>query len=231
VNPTYELICGDAIEVMRKHDFPHIAAVITDPPFAVSNSRNESNEWNGYTSNKGSWDGKVDSIWVDEACKLLLPGGIFAVFGTFGSLVPIYLRLQERDMTFQSHIIWHKANPAPCVHRRMLTHANEIILVYSKGPKWTFNYEVAKSLNGGKQLHNVWDAAVAKRIMGRTVKPVSILDKLTLCFTNPGDWVLDPFCGTSSIGKNALIHSRNYIGIDNDQTVLDTFDPASLSIL
>src|SRR5215472_13785249 len=33
-------------------------------------------------------------------------------------------------------------------------------------------------------------------------------------YTNPGDLVLDPFCGYSSVGIAAINMNRNYIGID-----------------
>lgn len=214
------LYCGDEKDVVgRLHG---VAMVLTDPPFAVSNDKNVANNWNGYTSDKGAWDTTVDPMWVDRACCALKDGGIFGCFGTFGSLVPVYERLITLGMTFQSHFVWHKANPAPSVHRRMFVHANEIILIYSKGAHWTFNYEESKKLCGGKQMHNVMDAGVCRRVQGRTRKPEKLLTMLIMTLTNKGDTVLDPFCGSGSIVIAADNLGRDAIGIDIDKSVLDT---------
>lgn len=215
------LIIGDAVDVMA--DPPTIvrpAMVLTDPPFDISNDANKSNDWNGYTSNKGEWDKQVDSLWVPLAYELLTDSGIFACFGVFGSLVSVYIELTQLGALFQSHAAYTKTNPAPSIQRRMYTHANELVLIYSKGAGWTYNYQDAKELAGGKQLKNIFDAPVVRRVMGRTIKHHSVLKKLILPLTNEGDYVLDPFCGTCSIGAEALALGRNYIGIDNDPHVV-----------
>jgi DNA modification methylase len=201
--------------------------VFTDPDYAISNDRNSSGaskEFSGYTSNKGAWDVYVPAKeWVPLACELLKPGGIFACYGTFGSLVPIYHCLESPvcGMQFQSHITWHKTNPAPSIHRRMLTHANEIILVYSKGSHWTFNYDYAKSINNGKQLHNHFDCPAVRRVGGVTRKPPVLCEKIIRLFTDEGDTVLDPFTGSGAIIEAAEAAGRVGIGIEIDP---DRFD-------
>lgn len=216
---TAMLICADCEDVIL--DLPHVDMVLTDPSFGISNKRNIANTWSGYTSMKGQWDNRPGMTWVYACVDRLKQGGMFATFGVFGSLIPIFGALSSLDMRFQSHCIWVKSNPAPCLHRRMYTLANEIILVFSKGAKWTFNYDVAKGLNVGKQLRNVWASGSVKRVLGRTRKPSCILDRLILPLTSEGDWILDPFCGTSSILEVAVAHGRNVIGIDNNREVID----------
>ena len=199
-----------------------INVLLTDPPFEVSNQRNIHNTFNGYSSDKGEWDVELPaSEWVPKYCDLLTPGGIFICFGIFGSLVPIYQELVGYGMTFQSHIVWHKTNPAPSVHRRMYTHANEIILVFSKGTKWTFNYDATKELNGNKQQHNVMEFAVAKKVLGRNQKPKGLVTKLVTAFSNPGDVILDPFCGVGSLLWPAVELGRNAIGIEENQECIE----------
>lgn len=199
--------------------------VFTDPPFAVSNKRNEKPHkgFSGYTSNKGDWDEEVPAHeWVPLACDALKPGGVFACFGTIGSLVPIFRALDSKDgygrqdlgMTFQSHIVWHKTNPAPSIHRRMLTHANEIILVYSKGSKWYFDYAYSKTLNHGKQCHNVFDVPAVRKVMGVTRKPPALCEMIIRLFCPVGGTVLDPFAGSGAIPQAAQKCDRDFIAIE-----------------
>lgn len=218
--PEVTLILGDAIEVMDDYNFT-VDLVITDPPFSISNSRNVQNSWNGYTSKKGDWDETVDAVWVQKAYHKLKSSGLFTAFGVFGSLVPIYLELESLGATFQSHPVWSKTNPAPSIHRRMYTGANELVLVYSKGAKWTYNYDDAKMLADGKQLKNVWTSSVVKRILGRTIKHPIILQNLIIPLSDKNDTCFDPFCGTSSIGLEAIKLGRNFIGIEKDVQALE----------
>ena len=213
------LICGDCHDIIDS--LPGFHMCLTDPPFCVSNDANVDNEWNGYTSNKGEWDKPVGVEWIDSVCDKLVGGGLFSSFGVFGSQIPIFQRLEKIGMRFQSHPVWEKSNPAPSIHRRMFTHANEILLVFSKGRKWTFNYDIAKSLNEGKQLKNVWKAGSPRRILGRTRKPLHVLDRLLLPLTCEEDVVVDPFCGTCSIVERAAFHGCEVYGIEIDPEVIE----------
>jgi DNA modification methylase len=220
------IIKGDARELLSTIRPVHM--VFTDPPFDISNNRNTKihKGFSGYTSNKGSWDEYVPAEeWVPDACAQLVRGGIFACFGTFGSLVPIFNVLTSKgmalyfdeQMSFQSHIVWHKTNPAPSVHRRMLTHANEFILVFSKGPKWYFDYDYSKTLNNGKQKHNVFDWPAVKKVLGVTRKPPELCEQLVRLFCPPAGIVLDPFAGSGAILEGAKRAERQYIGIEKRQ--------------
>lgn len=47
-----------------------------------------------------------------------------------------------------------------------------------------------------------------------TQKPVALLDRIVLASSNPGDVVLDPFCGCGTTVHSAQANGRNWIGID-----------------
>lgn len=48
-----------------------------------------------------------------------------------------------------------------------------------------------------------------------TQKPLPLLMELVELFTDPGDLVLDPFCGSGGLGVACIRLGRRYIGIDN----------------
>lgn len=211
-----ELVWGDAAEelgAMSDVDF-----IFADPPYNISNTRNVANNWNGYTSYKGDWDVVEDyegftRRWVGAACSSLRSGGILCISGVFGSLVPAWEELMRQGMKFQSHIVWHKTNPAPTVHHRMLVNANEIVLCFSKGPKWYFNYDVAKEL-AGRDPHNVMNYPVARRQGGIISKPLKLVSFLVQSFCSPDGLVVDPFIGTGTTAVAAEMTGRRNIGID-----------------
>jgi site-specific DNA-methyltransferase (adenine-specific) len=213
---------GDATTLLSTIPRESISMVFTDPPFGISTNKTRTpNSFSGYQPNKGAWDRVVPATqWVPSCIDALKPGGIFACFGVFGSLVPIWVCLeQDCRMRFQTHITWHKTNPAPCVHRRGLTLANEFILVYSKGANWHFDYAASKRQNHGTQQHNHIDCPAVRRQFGRTVKPPLLLQRYIELYCPRNGTVLDPFAGTGSILDAAQIMKRYSIGIELDRTL------------
>jgi DNA modification methylase len=58
-------------------------------------------------------------------------------------------------------------------------------------------------------------------------KPRRLYDRVILPFTDEGDWVLDPFMGSGSLGRWCLENNRNYVGIELDT---ETFELAKENI-
>jgi site-specific DNA-methyltransferase (adenine-specific) len=81
-------------------------------------------------------------------------------------------------------------------------------------------------MNGGKQMKVVWKIGAprkSEKVLGKhpTQKPVELLERLILAATNPGDLILDPFCGSGTTGVAAVKHGRRFIGIDADANYLE----------
>lgn len=53
----------------------------------------------------------------------------------------------------------------------------------------------------------------------RWQKPLRLYDRIIAPFTNEGDWVLDLFAGSGSLGKWCKMNNRNYVGIELDKEV------------
>jgi site-specific DNA-methyltransferase (adenine-specific) len=72
---------------------------------------------------------------------------------------------------------------------------------------------------GGKE-HNP-ETASKKLNHHPTVKPVDLMRYLVKLITPPGGVVLDPFMGSGSTGKGAVIEGFNFVGIEQDADYLD----------
>lgn len=71
----------------------------------------------------------------------------------------------------------------------------------------------------GKNPTDVWQIAPAqgKELCDfETQKPEALLERIIKASSNPGDVVLDPFCGSGTTVSVAYKLGRNYIGIDNN---------------
>lgn len=54
-----------------------------------------------------------------------------------------------------------------------------------------------------------------------TVKPTGLMQYLCRLITPPGGIVLDPFCGSGSTGKAAILEGFSFIGIEREQEYVD----------
>ena len=72
----------------------------------------------------------------------------------------------------------------------------------------------------GKTLNNIWvdipnlTARNKERIGYPTQKPLALLERIIRASSNPGDMVLDPFCGCATTCVAAECLQRRWIGID-----------------
>ena len=95
------------------------------------------------------------------------------------------------------------------------------MLVHNKGPD-AVNNKVLKELKKEKTRTNIWAYAVG---MGGTTRdkvafrhPAVFPEKLAgdhiRSWTEPGDLVFDPMCGSGTTPKMALLAGRDYLGVD-----------------
>ena len=72
----------------------------------------------------------------------------------------------------------------------------------------------------GIALQDIWDdippigAQAQERLGYPTQKPLALLERILQASSNPGDWVLDPFCGCGTAVAAAEKLGRRWVGID-----------------
>lgn len=79
-----------------------------------------------------------------------------------------------------------------------------------------------KELNEGKQMTDVWRMPAIGRwekTCGKhpTQKPLRLLVRMILTSTNQGDWILDPFSGSSTTGIAANLCGRRFAGLEQEE--------------
>jgi site-specific DNA-methyltransferase (adenine-specific) len=241
----YTLLLGNSVELMNAMSAESVDMVFADPPYNLSNDGFSVHAGKRVSVNKGKWD-KSEGVQEDfnfhykwiEACKRILkPNGTIWISGTYHSIYACGHALQLQNWRLLNDITWYKPNAAPSLGCRMFTASHETLLWASKSKKakHTFNYELLK--NGtfasdqikkpGKQMRSVWAIGTPRhdeKLFGKhpTQKPLDLLLRIVLASTQPGDVVLDPFCGSATTGVAALQLERNFIGIDEDKTYLET---------
>jgi site-specific DNA-methyltransferase (adenine-specific) len=84
---------------------------------------------------------------------------------------------------------------------------------------------VTEEATPGVPLGDVWDigiiAPASKERTGYpTQKPAALLERIVLALTAPGDWVLDPTCGSGTTLAVSALHGRHAVGIDSSDVAI-----------
>lgn len=71
------------------------------------------------------------------------------------------------------------------------------------------------------ELADAFEAVEPKRKRVKTQKPLPLMLELVSLFTDPGDLILDPFCGSGTTGIAALRLGRRFVGIEKNESMAE----------
>ena len=236
--PINQILPGDTIDHLKSLPENSIDVIFADPPYNLQLenelSRPDSSKVNAVNDDWDQFDSFKDydnfsRLWLKEAQRILKPNGTIWVIGSYHNIFRIGYILQDLGYWILNDIIWQKANPMPNFKGTRFTNAHETIIWASKNKnskKYVFNYEAMKSLNENTQMRSDWFLPICngherlKDSKGKKVhstqKPESLLHRVIISSSNPGDIILDPFFGTGTTGAVAKKLSRSFIGIERD---------------
>ena len=259
--PRNRIFAGDCIEVMTGLPEASVDLVFADPPYNLQlkgelhrpdNSKVDAvdDHWDQFASFE-AYD-KFTRDWLTAARRLLKPDGAIWVIGSYHNIFRVGAAMQNAGLWILNDVVWRKSNPMPNFRGMRLTNAHETMIWASKTEKskYTFNYEALKALNDGIQMRSDWVLPICnghERLKDDngdkahpTQKPESLLHRVLVGSTNPGDVVLDPFFGTGTTGAVAKKLGRNFIGIEREAAYREVarrrldnvrkFDKASLEV-
>lgn len=237
------LVKGNSLEYLKNIETASFDACITDPPYSLSGydgkkdigwlkSNKYWTEKKNFNITNEKWDkfsGNDYELftknWLQEIVRIVKPNGNILIFGSYHNIFTIGDLLDEMNLRIINSIVWYKRNAFPNITQRMLCESTEYIIWAAnndkkKAKKWTFNYELLKKMNNGKQMRNVWDIPSSfskkEKQFGKhpTQKPEIIIDRLIKGFTNNHDKIIDPFMGAGTTPAMCLSNNRNCTGIE-----------------
>ncbi|NKB29222.1 MAG: site-specific DNA-methyltransferase [Rhodobacteraceae bacterium] len=235
--PLNQILDGDCVEAMRGLPNASVDLIFADPPYNLQlkgdlhrpdNSRVDAvdDAWDQFSS-FAVYD-EFTRAWLAEAKRILKPDGAIWVIGSYHNIFRVGTAIQDAGFWVLNDVIWRKSNPMPNFRGKRFTNAHETLIWASRSEEArpTFNYEALKALNEGIQMRSDWMLPICtghERLKDAngdkahpTQKPESLLHRILLGTTNPGDVVLDPFFGTGTTGAVAKMLGRDFIGIERE---------------
>ena len=232
------ILKGDCIAQLSKLPKHSVDAIFADPPYNLQLggglTRPDQSEVDGVTD---AWD-QFESFeaydaftraWLLAAKRVLKPNGTIWVIGSYHNIFRVGAIMQDLGFWMLNDVVWLKSNPMPNFRGKRFTNAHETMIWASKDKDakgYCFNYEALKAFNDDTQMRSDWTLPLCtghERLKGDdgkkihpTQKPESLLYRVLLSSTNPGDIVLDPFFGTGTTGAVAKKLGRHFVGIERD---------------
>jgi modification methylase len=232
-----KIILGECIKEMSKLKDNSIDMIFADPPYNLqlskallrpdqTNVKGVNHDWDKFNS-FDSYD-EFTKNWLKQSKRILKDNGTIWVIGSYHNIFRVGTAIQNLGFWILNDIIWNKTNPMPNFKGNRFTNAHETIIWASKSKtsKYTFNYKAMKVSNDDKQMRSDWSLPICsgnERIkkLGKslhpTQKPESLLHRIILSSTKPGDKILDPFFGTGSTGVVSKRLRRKFIGIEENK--------------
>ena len=234
---------GDCVAEMAKLPEKSVDLVFADPPYYLQldgalhrpdNSRVDAvdDDWDKFSSFE-HYDA-FTRAWLLACRRVLKPTGTLWVIGSYHNIFRVGATLQDLGFWVLNDIIWRKSNPMPNFRGKRFTNAHETMIWASRDANakgYTFNYEAMKELNDGVQMRSDWLFPLCtggERLKNEdgdkvhpTQKPESLLARVLLASSKPGDVVLDPFFGTGTTGAVAKKLGRHFIGLEREHTYAD----------
>ena len=213
----------DCITGMRSIPDHSINLVYADPPYNLSGkSFLTVRSGRPVKCDKGEWD-IIDDLhqfnrdWLAECVRLLADNGTLWISGTLHNHPSVGMALKELGLWIINDVVWFKRNATPLMAKNRLAPSTELIWVAAKSKRYAFNYEAAKQLNGGRQMKNLWDIKAEKhKTTHPAEKPESLISRILVIASQPGDLILDPFMGSGTTGVVAKKMGRAFVGFEND---------------
>lgn len=225
---------GDALDVLPTLPDESVDLIFVDPPYNIGKK---------FANFIDKWPSEKEYIewckqWLDICIKKLSPTGTMYVMASTQSMPYIDLYLRER-LTILSRIIWYYDSSGVQAKKRFGSLYEPILHCVKNPDAYTFNAESimieAKTgsqrklidyrkknptmYNSKKVPGNVWYFPRVRYRMPEyenhpSQKPESLLERVILASSNPGDLVLDPFAGTFTTCAVAKKLNRRCIGIE-----------------
>lgn len=235
--PLDRVLVGDCREVLLQLPEKCADVVFADPPYNLQ-LRNElwrpdltrvdavDEAWDRF-SDFAAYD-RFTVEWLTACRRVLKDNGTLWVIGSYHNIYRVGRIVQDLGYWILNDVVWVKTNPMPNFRGVRFTNAHETLIWAKKNQtqkRYTFNYHAMKNLNDEKQMRSDWELPLATgperlKIGGQkahpTQKPESLLYRVILSSTNPGDVVLDPFFGTGTTGAVAKALHRRFVGVEID---------------
>jgi len=133
--------------------------------------------------------------------------------------------LQDTGWYLRSDIVWNKPNAMPESVKDRPTRSHEYLFMLTKSQNYRYDAEAVRELAAGGQMRNrrsVWNINTASSPSSHIAAfPQALVEPCILASSGVGDFVLDPFFGSGTVGMVCNRLGRRYVGIELNSSYIE----------
>jgi site-specific DNA-methyltransferase (adenine-specific) len=126
--------------------------------------------------------------------------------------------LQDDGWYLRTDIIWNKPNAMPESVKDRPTRSHEYLFMFSKSERYHYDYEQMREPTASGAMRarrSVWSINTQPNdIAHYAVFPPALIEPCIQATSRPGDFVLDPFFGSGTVGLVCQKLERRFVGIE-----------------
>jgi DNA modification methylase len=199
----WRVVHGDCIDVLRTLPDASVDAVVTDPPYKISQEYGTTTDPDNLLA--------VSSLWpvAAECLRVTRPGGLCAMFYDT-RILPLALRAMPHAgwKYLRALTLYRRWGNASKLYGWMTT--SDLVLIFCRpGAKYAFH---------GDTHHDVFVRSHAEEENAKhpAQKPVAFAAQIVANLCPPGGVVLDPYAGSGTTGVACAQKDRRFVGIEQD---------------
>lgn len=222
MNENIQVICGEAIDLLKQQPASSVDLIIADPPYNLGKdygNNSDSKEFDEYIN--------FTKSWLTEAARVLKPTGTIYVFMGVRFISYLYTIMErELNLIFSNWIVWHYTQGLG--KTKGFSPRHDDILMFNKSKKATFNLDNVRvpqkyyrEINNmrGANPGDVWQFSHVhycnqNRQNHPTQKPEGLIERMILASSNESELVLDPFCGSGTTLRVCQQLNRRGLGYE-----------------
>lgn len=191
-----ELIHADCLEYLRQRPDKSVTLCLTDPPYGLNIAWGGQVGGNGRAFTPKAWDKHVPAREYFDEMRRVSRHQIIWGGNMFSHLLP----------KSRGWLVWYKKDGLP---RNSFADCELAWTSFDRN-SMIFNSRWSGFVRDSKE----------KRYAHPTQKALDVMKWCVQIGSNPGETILDPFCGSGSTLVAAAMLSRGYIGIDKEEEYL-----------
>jgi len=197
------LMLGDCLERMREIPDGSVDAVVTDPPYKISQEYSANADPDNLLA--------VSSIWptTAEAYRVCKPGSLMVMFYDTRILPLALAAAQHAGWKYMRALTFYRRWGNACMMNGWMSTSDFALVFYKPGQRPVFN---------GPAKHDVFvrEKKEAESTGHPAQKPLEFVENIVRNVCPEGGVVLDMYSGSGTTGVSCAVSGRAFIGIERD---------------
>ena len=206
--PANQIIWAESMFELSRWNSETVDLILTDPPYGIDYQSNRRVAQPKLPKFDGDKDLSFFPRFIRQAHRVLKQDRHIYICMRFDTLIEVGPMIAEL-FTIKNVIVWVKNHHGSGDLKGAFAPQYEIIVFAHKGRRELI----------GKRLPDVWtfDKVASSNLLHGAQKPLRMMIRCIEKSTQPGELVVDPFCGVGPSCKAAMLLGRQYIGIDSSR--------------